>query len=112
MEKKAFVINALRRASVKWPARTEIKRLARVERGKYLCAGCGSIARAKDVSVDHVEPCIDPEKGFEDWNTYIDRLFCPALNLQVLCKECHDTKSKAENERRRDAKPKKAPKKR
>ena len=30
---------------------------------------------------------------FIDWNTFVERLFCPASNLQMLCKECHQIKT-------------------
>jgi 5-methylcytosine-specific restriction endonuclease McrA len=36
-----------------------------------------------------------------DWNIYYSRLFCGEENFRGLCKECHDKKSKKENEQRR-----------
>ena len=48
------------------------------------------------ISLDHKICVISPEKGFEDWNTYIERLFCPEENYQVICKTCHDAKTKEE----------------
>jgi 5-methylcytosine-specific restriction endonuclease McrA len=109
MEKneKAFVVNALRRASVRWPARTETKQAARVSRGNYLCAGCGEIVRAKEISVDHIEPVISPSEGFTDWNTFVARLFCSKENLQCLCADCHKEKSKQENQQRKPRRPRK-----
>jgi 5-methylcytosine-specific restriction endonuclease McrA len=107
-KEKQFVTNALRRASLRWPARTKAKQAARISRGKYLCACCGGVTRAKDVSVDHVACVVDPETGFKDWNTYVERLFCSLENLQVLCRECHNAKSAQETVLRRQAKKSKA----
>jgi len=50
----------------------------------------------KLVSADHVYPVIDPARGFVDWNEYIKRLFCPESGFQIICKECHDDKTKRE----------------
>jgi hypothetical protein len=55
----------------------------------------------KEISLDHIEPVVDPHLGFVDWNNYIERLFCEASGFQVLCKTCHSAKSKRENEIRR-----------
>ncbi len=48
---------------------------------------------------DHIDPVIQPETGFKDWNTYIDRLFNG--KLQPLCETCHKAKTKAEGKVRR-----------
>jgi len=99
---RKFVVDGLRRLWLRWPARTKVKQAARVARGKYQCAGCDEIVSAGKITVDHVEPCVDPEMGFQDWNTFVSRLLCPRENLQCLCKTCHSKKSKAENARRRE----------
>lgn len=52
----------------------------------------------KDVQVDHIEPIIDPEIGFVDWNTVVERMFCEKHNLQVLCKGCHASKTQQEKQ--------------
>jgi hypothetical protein len=45
--------------------------------------------------LDHSDPVVEPEVGFKDWNTYIDRMF---LNkMQFLCKPCHASKTADEN---------------
>lgn len=54
-----------------------------------------------NVFVDHIEPVVNPETGFVSWDEYIERLFVEEDGLQVLCKECHDKKTKEEKERRR-----------
>lgn len=51
---------------------------------------------AKDCKIDHILPVVDPVQGFVDWNTVVARLYVEAEGFQVLCKECHDTKSAEE----------------
>lgn len=71
----------------------------------------------KDVAVDHIIPVIDIEESFVDWNIFIERLFCPSENLQVVCSyklkdnhlhknkiSCHNIKTKEEREQRKLAK--------
>lgn len=83
---------------MRWPPKHEVKKKARVERGKYLCNGCKQIVptsikvdgkRVNNIHVDHIDPVIDPHVGFEDWDTVIQRLFCEEEGLQVLCASCH-----------------------
>ena len=50
----------------------------------------------KDIQVDHDIPVIDPIKGFEDWNIFVERLFCDPENLKLLCKPCHKVKTDEE----------------
>lgn len=105
---RGFIKSALRNATMRWGPINKTKKEAWVERGKYLCAGCGEIVpltvnKKKNVFVDHIEPVVSPEEGFKDWDTYINRMFCEMDNLQVLCKNCHDRKTREEKERRKDA---------
>jgi 5-methylcytosine-specific restriction endonuclease McrA len=104
---RAFVLNALRRASYRYPPRYETMKEARIERGWYQCAKCLKPARRKEVQIDHIKPVLDPATGFVDYNTYIERLFCEKSNLQLLCKPCHKEKSTAENRNRRKKRTKK-----
>lgn len=93
----------LRKLSYRWPPRAEAMRLARIERGLYRCNKCtGSFGR-KMVRVDHISPIVDPVVGFTTWDDYINRLFCPAEGLQILCKPCHKEKTAAERKQRRQS---------
>lgn len=105
----AFVKNGLRSLTLKWPPKHEVKKKARVKRGWYHCAMCGQEVsastfmekkgkkkRVSNVFVDHINPVVDPNVGFIDWNTYIERMFCIEEGLQLLCRECHDIKTKEE----------------
>lgn len=89
-----LIIASLRKIWLFSPERREAKKKAK--RGKsYLCACCKDTYLK--VSVDH----IDPVGTFVSWDAFINRLFCPIENLQVLCKECHDAKSQSERDTRR-----------
>ncbi len=103
-----FIKNILRQGSRKWAPIHEVMKQANVKRGFYLCNSCKEEVpttikidgkRYKNVLVDHVEPIIDPDVGFTNFDDFIEGLFCETDNLQVLCKSCHDRKTKEENER-------------
>ncbi len=106
-----FIRNNLRLASRKWGPFADCKKAAKVRYGVYKCNDCKEEIKPKvlingkkydNVLVDHIEPIVDPYKGFEGYDIYIPRMFCEIDNLQVLCKSCHDAKSKIENEIRKE----------
>ncbi len=101
---KSFIKNQLRGATRKWAPIQDCLKNARVKRGLYECAGCGKhvtntvkegAKRVKNVFVDHIQPIV-PVTGWISWDSCIERMFCEEDNLQLLCKECHDKKSKEE----------------
>tara|TARA_B110000014_G_C20075446_1_gene561320 strand:- start:790 stop:1194 length:405 start_codon:yes stop_codon:yes gene_type:complete len=101
---KSFIKNQLRGATRKWAPIQDCMTAARVKRGWYRCNGCGAVVpttkkegrkRVNFVFVDHIEPIV-PVTGWESWDSCIERMFCEADNLQLLCKVCHDKKSKEE----------------
>ena len=108
---RSFVTSALRAASRRWPVKYKALKAAFAGRqvnaktGKlamhYKCAKCKKLFVAADVQVDHVQPVVDPKKGFVGWDVYIDRMFCEIENLQVLCKPCHKIKTDQEKLERR-----------
>lgn len=71
---------------------------------EYLCNHCKEWHPESNINLDHLNPVVNPLTGFVDWNTYIKRLFVEKEEYQVLCKECHNVKSKAENEIRHEIK--------
>lgn len=107
---RAFVISALRAYMKRFPPKWKALKAAMVGKkinkrtGRlaehYLCASCGGFFVARDVQVDHIDPVVSPEEGFQDWWTYFNRLYCEADNLQVLCKQCHREKTNAERKER------------
>jgi len=110
---KSFIISALRGAHGKWGVKHDAKKTAWVERGKYQCANCNKIGPAtlpplegrtrkrNNAAVDHIDPVVNPEVGFVDWNTYISRMFLEASGYQVLCYKCHAEKTAVERKRRK-----------
>lgn len=109
---KSFVISALRAASRRWPPKYKALKEAFAGRkvnaktGKlamhYTCAKCKKLFVAADVQVDHIEPVVDPKKGFVSWDSFIERMFCEMENLQVLCKADHKVKTDQEKRERKN----------
>lgn len=100
-----WLLQKIRRISYQYPPRKEAIKRGRVSRGKYRCAIClGENFGPKDIQLDHINPVIDPHNGFQDWNTYIERLFCDTEGWQIVCKACHLVKSSYENEIRKQVK--------
>lgn len=104
---RSFITSLLRRGTTRWAPRSNVMREARVDRGIYLCAGCDETVpvtvkikgvRKKNVFVDHIDPVVDPAVGFTTWDEYVERMFCEADNLQVLCMSCHDVKTQKERD--------------
>lgn len=106
---KGWIISLLRRGTMRYPPRNDALRSAKTDKkinvktGRmaqhYRCAICLGEFPAKEVVVDHIDPCVSPTEGFIDWNTYIERMFCPEENFQVVCENCHTNyKTKSEKE--------------
>jgi len=120
----SLIVSNLRNASRWWKPKQQCIRKARVSLGKYRCASCNQIVPAtkkgvyktgkkagkpkkiKNILADHKEPVVDPNVGFVDWNTFIERLFRED-GWQALCDDCHKAKTKEEQaiakERRKNA---------
>ena len=110
---RSFIISALRGAHGKWGVKHDAKKSAWVSRGVYRCAACsvegpatlppleGRSRKRNNAAVDHINPVVEPEVGFVDWNTYIDRMFLEIKGYQVLCYKCHAEKTAAERKRRK-----------
>jgi len=105
--KRAFVLSGLRRMSYRWPSRYLAQKAAKVERGLYFCNICGCIDKKKNFQLDHVIPVI-PIEGFGDgvswdWNQVVERMMPDEISgYQMLCKGCHQIKTKEENLKRVD----------
>ena len=103
-KKKAFLISLVRKGTYKWRPRNECLAAARVERGKYKCNECEEIVGRKEIQVDHIVPCVDPIKGWQGFEDYLDKMFCDLSGFQALCISCHKIKTKSEVETRSAAK--------
>lgn len=97
----SFIKGALRAAARRWPPKHAVKKEAWISRGVYRCAGYDrpahdvpvTVDRENNVFIDHIEPVVDPVEGFKGWDLVIERMFVEKEGLQVLCKECHKTKT-------------------
>lgn len=106
---RGFIRSLLRKGSMRWRPKSAAKMAARHHeklpgRGGRLvyhstCAHCGGLFPETTTEVDHVTPVVDPEIGFTSWDDFIERLFCEADQLQVLCNTCHLKKTNAEKEK-------------
>jgi 5-methylcytosine-specific restriction endonuclease McrA len=100
-----FIRSALRQAFNRYPAKFQARKQAeRRVKGKrhkyeYQCAACGKWFKAKEIQVDHIEPA-GSLKEYGDLAGFVERLFCEADGMQVMCKECHNTKTQLERKKR------------
>jgi len=94
---KSFVTRELRRASIRWPEKSEALKLSRKERGKYQCDSCRELFDRTAVHLDHRDPVIDIKRGWTDFNDFINRLFISADKYDVLCIPCHNSKTSLED---------------
>lgn len=119
---KNKIISSLRKLSYTHKPRTEALNKQKVDSATFECENCGvyiykgsseknyisiknkyhekKVIKEKP-NLDHITPIIDVKNGWTTWDSFIERMFCEAGEFQVLCKECHDKKTKQENEERR-----------
>lgn len=119
-----MIRGALRRIYFRYPGRLIALNRVRVEQPQYTtkgvlgkrpgvfyrCEQCGVLGKSQvgkknpkghiRVWVDHKDPVV-PLDRYPNWDEFINRLFCSADNFEILCSDCHQTKSKAENAERR-----------
>jgi len=113
---RSFIKSGLRRMSTRWKPKYLCKTAARHheklpnETGRFVfhskCNDCKKVVPETTATVDHIQPIINPEVGFTNWDDVIMALFCEVDDLQVLCTSCHTAKTKKEKaidtERRRN----------
>lgn len=108
----------LRRITREWPGNKLVYDEARIERGLYKCQICGKLDKLKskdrktkelvpNFHKDHIEPIVPLDGKIKrkddlkriDWNIWIDRCFLG--KQQLICVNCHETKTELENEMRK-----------
>ena len=97
----SFIRSGLRQKSRWWKPITQCKLKAkRIYKGpnkrqkfEYQCNVCKLWFAEKHINVDHIQPAGSLNCS-ADLPGFVERLFCEIDNLQVLCIQCHDTKSK------------------
>ena len=110
---EAAIRGALRRAFSRSPLVREVLEESRQEFPRYKndgtrhkrnwvkrqCQVCDEWVSASKIAVDHIDPVISVDTGKQDWNTFVDRLWCNTsgkANLQRICDTCHDLKTATE----------------
>lgn len=104
---RSFLMSHLRKASRFWKPSDVCITNSRVFRGGHTCAICKTIHKRKDMKKDHIEPVV-PIGGFLSWDDIINRLFVEESGWQAICKECHEKKTKEENDKRKALRKEKA----
>lgn len=103
-----FIRSALRQAYSRYPVKFQVKKEAeRTVEGfrhkyEYQCAECSGWFTNKEIQVDHIEPA-GKLSNYKDLAGFVKRLFCEADGMQVLCLECHQSKTNAERKARKKA---------
>jgi hypothetical protein len=106
------ILRAIKRAFSRSPVNRQVRQAAvhptaKGPRGgaRFVCNDCREDFAGKEVQVDHIEPVIPIGTAAKDmsWDEIIERLFCTADNLQLLCVPCHKLKSAAEASARKRA---------
>ena len=96
-----FIRSALRQKSIYWKpirqcklkSRKPYKGTNKQQKFEYQCSECKQWYPEKNINVDHITPagslnCANDLPGF------VERLFCEIDGLQILCKICHNKKTK------------------
>jgi 5-methylcytosine-specific restriction endonuclease McrA len=99
----SFIRSGLRQKSRWWKPITECKLKAKRaykgpnkrQRFEYQCNTCKLWFAEKHINVDHIQPAGSLNCA-QDLPGFVERLFCEIDNLQVLCSECHNIKTKLE----------------
>lgn len=106
----AIIRGALRRAFARSPAVQEKMAESRREVPRYLkdgtrakkdwvqrqCEVCKEWVGSTKLAVDHIDPVVSVDDGFQDWNIFVSRLWCDKSNLQRICDDCHNLKTQGE----------------
>jgi len=99
---KKFLIPILRKYWLRWPARQNAIKQARIERGSYQCNICKQIGfKRQDLHVDHIDPVVNVEDGFTTLDEFVSRLYVEENQLQATCHQCHELKTLTENQMRK-----------
>jgi hypothetical protein len=122
---RGSIVNALRKLTFMWGPIKEAEERAKVDTCLYRCenASCTSLVYTgssnsvydkyrlkyrknkvimESIRRDHIDPVVPLKHWTWDWNEYIERLFVEdPVEIQILCKPCHDYKTAQENVIRR-----------
>jgi len=118
---RSFIVGLLRQGHLRWgPKYTALKRAyvgpgINPETGRrcklHRCEMCMATFPLNAMRVDHINPVVDPVRGFQGWDEYISRMFQESDGYRAICSPCHD-KITARDNRIRLGKPARERKKR
>lgn len=75
----------------------------RGQKWAYLCVKCQKLYLRKSVQIDHIEEC-GSLRSYEDISGFIQRLTPESSTaFQLLCKECHTTKTNTTQKSKNEA---------
>lgn len=102
----AWIRSALRSKWLRWPPRAEALKAAQVpykgdnarRKYSYKCAMCNGLFAQKEVEVDHYPLEAGSILSVADIGAFVNRLYCEANNLRVVCKPCHKAHTLAESQ--------------
>jgi 5-methylcytosine-specific restriction endonuclease McrA len=91
-----FIRSALRRAFTRYPVNYHVRNAAKrpykgpnkLQKNEFQCGVCKQWFIQKSTQVHHLVEC-GSLKSYSDLPGFVERLFCEADNLQVVCKRCH-----------------------
>lgn len=92
--------SGLRRMSLTWPPLRDIMRRNRRPysgpdkrtKWEHRCDLCGGWFKAKEIEVDHIEPC-GSLREWGDVEGFVRRLFCEGDGLRKTCVECNQARN-------------------
>ena len=102
----AFIRSALRQKSRWWKpisiakakAKRPYKGVKARQKFEYQCNHCKKWFPEKEIDVDHIIPA-GTLKTANDLPGFVERLFCEVDGLQVMCGDCHDSKTVKEKQK-------------
>lgn len=123
INRKTWIIQRLRRMSLKWPPRNRAKNEGRREYYKtkkdgtlynkpnyeYQCESCKKWFPDNKIELDHIYPVVDPNditeySEAEVIGNFAVSLLCYEDGYQRLCRRCHQEKTEKENVLRQEIK--------
>lgn len=124
-QRKGKILSALRKITYSWKPINEAQERVKVAPATFECSSCGKWCYTgksdknlnklqlehpdKNIEMigicrDHIDPVIPLVKGWEwSWDEIIERMLCLEVDkIQILCRMCHDEKTKKENQLRKE----------
>lgn len=109
---RGLIKGAIRRAFARSELRRSVLQMAKIIHSDpsrprvktwYRCTGCQKPFAQHQLEVDHISPVVPVNTTLEkmSWDDLINNTWCGKVGLQVLCEECHDSKSALEREQRK-----------